>query len=265
VEEGENSMKRLRGPTGLCLALVALLALAAGEARAGSLELIIVTNGHTITIAGGPFGTYSPDGNTLTVTNITGLNTTLASDGSAVQFNTLGASSNFAPSAGNAAGSTVAETGSAFFLSGSSGVGTLTVQAIQTGFQLPSGMTGAMQSNATANFAAAPANSSQTFTSSYNALMGPGLTSTSTGLPQNNYSPSATTPIPTFVTPFSISSLTSFSLLNNPSTSATDQFTGSTTISANAVPEPSSFSLVLAGGIPFAVYHWLRRRRMATS
>ena len=262
-------MMRLRGPTGLCLGLVALLALAAVEARAGSLTLVVtVQDGAMLTIAGGPNGAYSTDGNTLTVTaaGIVNVNTFLASNGIAVQFGGLQASSDFSPNAGVASGSFVTQTGSIFYNTALAGTGFASVQAFQMGFQLPSGTTGSMQSSATANFTQAPAGSGQTFTSIYNSsLSALPLTSTSTGTAQNNYSPSNLTGIPTFVTPFEISNLMSFSLLANANAPSTDGFTGSTTILANAVPEPSSLSLVLAGGIPFAVYQWVRRRRMVTS
>lgn len=260
-------MKRLLGLVGPALAFIALFGVV-GESRAGLLELDISgAIGPALVITAGPVASSTNGGNTLTIISPTGLavvNTYLVNHGSNVQFSSLSATSDFAPGSGQASGSFVTQTGSVFVDTTKAGTGLLTVRAFQDGFLLPSGTTGSMQSNPTANYTQAPAGSSQTFTSTYNlSVSSLPLTSTSTGTAQNNYSPSNVTPIPTFVTPFSISNTMTFSLLPNTSAQATDNFTGSTLITAASVPEPASLSLILAGGIPLAVFNWIRRRRQA--
>jgi hypothetical protein len=263
--KGSSSMIRLRGHFGHCLALAVLLGLAVGQARAGSLTLVVTAwDGASVTITGGPFGTVTNGGNSLSVSNITGLNSFLASNGSAAQFNSLSASSDFAPSAGVATGSFVTQAGSVFYDTAITGTGAVTVQAFQMGFQLPSGPVGVMQSSATANYTQATAGSTETFTSTYNS--GPtaaALISTSTGPNQNNYSPNNLTNIPLFVTPFELSNTTTFSLLPNVNAQSTDGFTGSTTVTTSSVPEPASAMLLFTGCLPVAVVVYRSRRRRA--
>jgi hypothetical protein len=258
-------MPKLRWHPRLCLSLCAVLVLAVGEARAGSLTLLVTaSDGNILTINGGPYGTYSNGGNTLTVTNIGLVNTFLSTNGSAVQFNSLSASSDFAPSSGMATGSFVTQAGSIYYNNLLTGNGVASVEAFQAGFLLPTGLTGQMQSASTANYTQATAGSTATFTSTYNGTLNAApQTSTSTGVMQNNYSPSNLTTIPSYVTPFMISNLTSFNILTNPNGTSTDGFTGSTTITAAAIPEPASVVLMAIGMPLFLVFAALRRRRRA--
>jgi hypothetical protein len=262
-------MPKFRWHPRLCMSTcaVVVIGLVTSQAQAGSLTFVVTaSDGMTLAFSAGPIATSSNGGNTLTVTNLVAVNTFLSTNGSAVQFGGLQASSNFAPSSGNAAGSFVTQTGSIYYDNSLAGNGLASVQVFQNGFMLPTGLSGLMQSASTANFTSATAGSSETFTSTYNGtLNAPGQTSTSTGVAQNNYSPSSNTPIPSYVTPFEISNLTSFSLLPNPNAQSTDGFTGSTTITAAVIPEPAS--LVLLGmGMPLAfVFALLLRRRRAAA
>ena len=255
-------MKRFCGHLRFCLSLSVVVGLMASQASAGSLTLVVTAaDGVSTTITGGPLGTLTNGGNTLTVTSIAALNTFLNTNGSAVQFNSLAASSDFAPGGGVATGSFVTQSGSVYFDTALAGTGVVTVQAFQTGFVLPTGPAGVMQSSATANYTQAPTGSTETFTSSYNSTVNAlPLTSTSTDVSQNNYSPSNNTAIPTFVTPFEVSNTTAVVLLPNLTNQATDGFSGSTTVTTTSVPEPASLALVFTG-IPFVVVGWLRRRR----
>lgn len=235
-------MSRLRRHFRSGLVMIVFLGLMSSQGRAGSLTLVVTaSDGTSVTIAGGPFGSYSNGGNTLTVTNVTGLNSFLSSNGSAVQFNSLSASSNFATGAGAATGSFVTDAGSVYYDTAIKGTGNVKVEAFQNGFLLPSGMSGSLQSSSTANYTQATSGSTETFTSTYNSTLSAApLTSTSTGTTQNDYSPSNTTAIPSFVTPFDLSSLTTFSLVANANAPSTDGFTGSTTVTTASVPEPAS-------------------------
>lgn len=254
-------MTRFRKQITPVLALIVLFGLASVQARAGSLTIVVTAaDGATETITGGPLGTVTNGGNTLTVTGIAALNGFLASNGSAVQFNSLGASSNFAPGGGVSTGSFVTQTGSVFFDTTKAGTGVVSVQAFQSGFVLPSGPTGTMLNLATAQYTAAPSGSTDTFKSTYNSTVNSSpLTSTFTGT-QNNFSPSNSTNIPTFVTPFELSNLTTFNILPNTSSQSTDQFTGSSLVTVNSVPEPASIALFLTGNIGIVILSLLRRR-----
>jgi len=245
------------------LALIVLFGLASSQARAGSLTIVVTAaDSASETITGGPLGTVSNGGNTLTVTGIVALNAFLAANGSAVQFSSLGASSNFAPGGGDSTGSFVTQTGALFYNTALAGTGVVSVQVFQSGFVLPSGPTGTMTGAATAQYTAAPAGSSETFSSTYNSTVNAvPLTSTSTGTAQNSYNPKSSTNIPTFVTPFELSNLTTFNILPNPGSSqATDQFAGSTQVNVNSVPEPASIALFLTGNIGLVILSLLRRR-----
>jgi len=260
-------MMRLRRLIGPGAALVLLLGLVS-NACAGSLTLVVTAaDGNFVTITGGPFGTVSNGGNSLTVTSIAALNTFLSTNGSAAQFTSLSASSNFAPGFGNAAGSFVTQAGSVYYdqtLTGSGLTGKVTVQAFQTGFVLPSGPSGTMQSSATANFTEATAGSSASFTSTYNSgTTAAALLMTSTGDNQNDYSPSNLTSIPTFVTPFELSNTTVFNLVKDPNFQSTDGFSGSTTVTTASVPEPGTLGLLLTGNIFLVFLTYLRRRGAA--
>jgi hypothetical protein len=82
------------------------------QAHAGSLSLLVTaSDGVSVLITGGPFGTVTNNGNTLTVTNIAALNLFLGMNGNAVQFNGLQASSSFAPTSGSAVGAFVTQSG----------------------------------------------------------------------------------------------------------------------------------------------------------
>lgn len=260
-------MPKFRGHWRFALSLCAVLGLAMGEARAGSLTIIVTAaDGVSTTITGGPLGTVSNGGNTLTITSIVALNSFLATNGTALQFNSLGASSDFAPGSGVASGSFVTQTGSLYYDTAlTSDTGKVSVEVLQSGFLLPSGPTGTMQSSATANYTQAPSGSTETFTSVYNsALSALPLTTTSTGTAQNNYSPSNLTNIPLFVTPFELSNTTTFNILPNANAQATNQWTGSTTVTTAAIPEPASVVLMSMGMPLFLVVSaWMRRRRTA--
>jgi PEP-CTERM motif len=261
-------MSKTRGEARLWLSVCAALVLMVSQADAGSLTLVVTaSDGNSALIAGGPLGTYTNNGNTLTITEVYALNTFLAANGSAVQFNGLQASSSFAPMSGSAVGAFVTQTGSVFYDTTIAGNGIVTVQAFQSGWLLPTLMTGLIQSDSTANFTFATAGSSQTFTSTYNGTLSTvPETSTSTGVAQNGYYLKAASTIPSFATPFMISNLMALDILPDANAQSTDGFSGSTTISAASVPEPASMMLMAMGMPLFLVFSaWLKRRRAAVA
>jgi hypothetical protein len=261
-------MQKLQGHARFCLSLCAVVGLViSSQARAGSLSLLVTAaDGNSILIQGAPVGTYTNGGNTLTVTSIATLNTFLLTNGTALQFNGLQASSDFAPTSGSAAGSFVTQSGSLYYNTSapSADTGVVTVQAFQQGFLLPSGLTGTMQTSSTALFTSAPAGSTQSFASTYNGtLSSAAQTATSTGLAQNNDKFTANDNIPSFVTPFEISNTMTFSILPNAIQQATDGFVGSTTITAAVIPEPASLVLMAMGMPLFLMFAALYKRRRA--
>jgi hypothetical protein len=251
----------------LWLSVCAALVLVVSQAHAGSLSLIVTaSDGNSVLIAGGPFGTYTNNGNTLTVTNVTALNTFLATNGSAVQFNGLQASSSHAPTSGSAAGAFVTQTGSVFCDTTIAGNGIVTVEAFQSGYLLPALMTGLIQSQSTASFTFATAGSWQTFTSTYSGTVSTApQKSTSTGVAQNGYSFEGSSIIPSFVTPFEISNMMALNILPDADAQSTDGFSGSTSISADpgTVPEPASMMLMVMGMPLFLVLSAVLKRRRA--
>lgn len=263
----EVSMSKQRGYW-FSLALIALIGFMASEARAASLTLTIVANGHTIVIssAGGPFTLPGSSATSLQV-NVSALNTTLMGDGSKVTFSSLGASSDF-PGAANPAGGTLSQSGLAKIDVGATGVSTsLTITASLSGYTAPSGSVGTMTDTNTANFTNTKLGDSQSSWSKWNGtVMGPTTTFTSTGPGLNSYSNMDATPIPVFVTPYSLTNFASISLTPNASAVANDQYTVSTLVNATAVPEPTSVVLMLMSmPLPLVVLGLLRRRRRAVA
>jgi hypothetical protein len=241
-----------------------VFALGATQARAGSIEIVLNVSGFAplLITSGGPFdGSIPSNPNSITV-NTGALNAFLFGEGSALTFSSLGASSNN-PGAANA---TITLTGNA---STTGAAVSFTADAIQTDYNSPVGANGVLQSSAGGTFTNTVAGDSTTFQSWYDGTNAgvmttpsPLLSFLSPNLPGTNQSysgdaaPTALTP---FVTPFALVNEIGVTLAAN-ANSPTDQFTGSTVVTAATIPEPSSFALLGIGMTGFLAFRRLFKR-----
>jgi len=255
-------MTRLRGLSSL--ALSAVIGLIAGQSRAETITLTIVANGHTITISGPP-GTpaslvTSSTSDSLQI-NTANLNSILKGDGSAYQFGSLGVTSNWFGTNG-ANGAFLSTAGGIFIPTTMTGGNTsLAMTVSEDGFTAPIGTSGNLKVTANANYADAASGSTQMSQGSYNAVMSPLETLTSSGLSTNNPSSVDNTSIGTTTTGFSLNNSLSFGLTPSATANASDGFAVTAQVTA-VVPEPASIVLFLTGmPLPLVVVGLLRRRR----
>jgi hypothetical protein len=183
--------------------------------------------------------------------------------GSGFSFVTLGGSSN-ALSPGKGLMATLIQAGSVLRDDTSASTGTITIVAMETGYNFPTGTPKTMSSAAADTFLDVPITNTRTFQSTFND----GAITVSTVL--QTFSPTdpltdatrgtATTPAFPGLSSFTLTSTTVITLSQaDPGSVRTDQFSGTTTV--RAVPEPGSFALILLGGTVVAVGY---RRRTAS-
>ncbi len=255
-------MARFCGHLRFVAAFGVLLAMGATEARAGMIEIILNVSGQpTITITpGSPLDT-SGGANPDVITVNTGLlNTILAGGGSSLTFSALGASSNN-PGAANA---TITQTGEA---STTGGAVSFTIDTVQTDYNSPVGSQGSLASSIAATLTNTTAGDSTTFKSWYDGTNtgamttgSPLLSLVSTGpVAQGDSANAAPTLLTPFVTPFALVNEITVSLAAN-GTNPTDQFTGSTQVTAASVPEPTSLALLGIGVSGFLAFRRFFKR-----
>jgi hypothetical protein len=239
----------------VALGFTALLGLSAREARAANLTLEVIYGGSTFTFTGTP-NAVSP--------SLTVLNGDLA--GSGYSFASLGGSSSGSatPSAN------VADSGTLAFTGGTGGP--LTVIVTEGGFTAPaSGANNTLMSTQTATYSTGvTTTSSQADVGNFNdgGAVNTSLPTSPTtlfGTTPAAQNANATTGLPTYAIPFTLTTTTTFNIgSNGTSILPTDQFTSSVTVMAQAVPEPASLILMLTGmPLPLVVMGLLRRRRTA--
>lgn len=248
--------------TGLVLGVVfglGMILCSGGEARAGSLEILVTeTGGPTIPITDNGGLDTDPTVGVINV-NTTLLNLSLVN----YQFAVLGSNSN---SPGTEANGFLSQSGTAVLIPG--GTGSITVLASDVDYSHPSIPPGSMQSSASNTFTNATSGNTDTFKSWFNGsntlaakeTPSPLVTLTSTATnPNSESADAAPTPvslnIPYGLTNEKVITLTGGSV----GAAAQDQYTGSTTITG-AIPEPSSMALMLAA-LPVWIFGVMRRRK----
>jgi len=209
-------------------------------------------------------GTFALPGSSTTslLVNTDAVNGFLSTHGSGITFSALGASSNFPGGTPIPTQATLNETGTAV-LAGA-GAAAITVNVTQGGFTTPSGTPGTLNSGQTAILTNVAAGGSESSNSSYNAVLTPTLTSTSTGTQLQAFSPSNSIGVGTIVSGYSLDNTANINFgASTPGPGTTDQFAVGATLTA-AVPEPASLVLMLTGlPLPLVVMGLLRRRRAA--
>lgn len=256
----------------LGLAMSALVGLMTHGARAETITMTITANGVPIVISGPPGSpaslVTSSTSQSLQI-NTANLNTALTAAGSHYQFSDLGVVSNW-PGTSSTTGAFLKTAGTLILGAGLTPDATpLTIVVTEDGFTAPIGSNARLTVTSNANYAGAPAGSTQTNTGSYNAVLLnsplPTGVLTSTGTNTNNPSGNASVGIGTSTTGFTLDNRLAFSLLSNPSSNAADAFAITAQVQT-AVPEPESLALILTGmPVTLVVMGLLRRRRRASS
>jgi hypothetical protein len=246
----------------LSLAMSALVGLIATEARA---ELISVT----MTIGGGPsfvvdaVATPGPTTYSVDAPGLAALNGFLAAGGSEYSLISLGGSSNFP---GNASLGNLVMTGEIHSLAGVSGNPVLTITETESNFTSPTGASGTLKSSSTGNFTNQPAGGGHTASSAFNATSTPTYSVLSSGIAVNPEGGTASVGIAPVSTLYTMTNVITFGLSPAGANDIVDSFGVTATVSANAVPEPSSLAIFFTSmSVPMVVVGLRHRRRAVRS
>jgi len=256
-------MKKLRGVF-LALGLFALIGLAARESRAETITMTLTWSGGSLTFDNTSAVFALPgSSDTALLVNTPILNSTLSGDGLAVNFSSLGASSDF-PGASSPGNATIALTGNAN-LSGTGSLTAISITVTETGFSAPTGSGGTLGSAQGGAFTNVASNGNVVASSSFNALSTASLTypSTLSSLPVS-YSGSNSLGVGSVASGFTLGNSAALNFGSSTGgASSTVGFTVAATLTA-VVPEPASIVMMLTGmPLPLAVVGLLRRRRSA--
>jgi hypothetical protein len=223
------------------------LAFAVGEARAGSLEILVTeSGGPTIPI----FDNGALDNDfAIGVINVNTILVNLSLVN--YQFTALGAQSN---SPGALSAGTISQDGTVQLLLG--GTGSITILAADVDYSLPGGSSRTLLSSASDTYTNANKGSSQGFTSWFNPsntlggkeVSSPTLTLNSSSSFPNSHGSDAAPTGASLSTPYGLTDQMVITLTGGTvGALAQDQFSGSTVITDAAVPEPASIALLGIG------------------
>ena len=243
-------MARHRGVT-LGLALIGLSGLVPGQACAESITMTIAVPGHSIVVGGNLVTSQS---STDFIVNTAALNQVLTADGSALQFSSLQAQSNF-PGAfdsmvGEVAG-VVSQNGLVQIPVGATGSTSVTITVSENGFSQPytagGSFFGGVISFTTATFENTAAGDSQQLTGIFSGSTGASSSASlfSTGPAPNSSSATAVTAFIGYSNPppYSDTNVMSIALTSNATAVSQDQFFGA----AIVVSEPPGLVLLSTG------------------
>jgi hypothetical protein len=230
------------------LALMALSGFMANRADAGSISLSVDLNGVVI------FTATSTSPNQSVSAVLVTLNDALKSHGSAYQFQSLSANSNFT---GGANGTL--QTG---FQLNTSGTGTtaavLSIDTVQSGFLSPTGPDGKLDSSAGGSFG--NTTGSLSYTSDYQGANSPTLVFPASGSNGSYSGDTGPVAVGTVPSGYSLSNHFLINIAKSPSTTLGG--TGTATLTASIVPEPASVVMMLTGlPVPLVFMGLLRRRK----
>jgi hypothetical protein len=259
----------------LSLALVALVGIMAGEARAASISMTISVTGAATSFDIDAVAVATATSYTVDPTGLTAINGYLAANGSEYRFasSTTGTTTNLGGSS-NFPGSTqglLTVTGEIHALATAGTNAGVTITETESGFTSPTGFTGTLASSSSGTFTnqstggghevSSLFNSTPTSPSSYDVL-----SNTAIGNP-NSETGSATGVIAPVPTLYTLTNVISWGVsapgLDHPASGHPDTIDGfSVSAVVTAVPEPASLVTMMMGTpLPLAVLWFLRRRR----
>jgi len=275
-------MRRLGRISAIALLLSgAFLGFAAGEARAGAIQMHLVIGGSDFDLSKGSVFDISDPGNPDIITvDSAALNASLTAAGFALQVSGLQALSN---NPGDLGGAFLHESGT-FSLIAGGGSASWTLYAFQTDYHTPSGSPGVLQNSTSSNASFTAAGNSQSFKSwqdntnvgvspigpppTFNGTSSPTATLVSpdlitggihtTNLPGGD---SPLTPLASVAGSYAIENRFEFSMSG---TQPSFGFAGTSTVNSSAIPEPASLALMLTS-IPFLLAQCMMRRRKKTA
>jgi hypothetical protein len=245
----------------LVFALSALMGLFAGQAQAEVITITVTTGSSTIVTT--PFELPGSSSSSVGI-DVSALNPLLTAAGSAYQFSSLGATSDFPGQTGDVGGA-LSLNGQIFIPAGTStGDTALSVTVTESGFTAPTGPVGTLVSSTSGTFTQANGGSS-TANSMFNAIATSPVTLTATSA-NSSLNGTASVAVGPVSTGYTLTNNISFALplpgagsLAQP----TDSFGVAATITAaNVIPEPGSIVMMLTGlPLPLVVMGMFRRHR----
>jgi hypothetical protein len=241
------------------LALIALIGLSAGEARAANISMTIdLSSGPPIIVDLFTTGGTATDYGTV---NLALLNAALTARGSAYTFNALGGQSNFP---GTSAQGQLTISGGIQISAGSLGDTFLKITETETGFTSPTGPSGSLQSASAGVFSNADAGTGHTASSAFNGTSTPTYSVLSTGLSLNGGGGASSAGVAPVASLYSLTNVITFGLSPKPFLNVVDGFGVAARIEAAAVPEPASLVTMMMGvPFPLVIFGLLRRRALA--
>lgn len=251
------TLPTLRGNHAVLCALAAFLALAASQARAESIDIMMTVNGTTFDLA--PFITGGSSPTNYGSVDTTSLNAFISGLGSGYQFSNIGGGSNF-PGDGTV-GAQLSLSGEILLAAGAV-PGTLSISETEGGFSLPSASPDTLTSSSTGNWLGAAAGGSHTALSSLGSSDTPPITLTAPAGGQGPTGGSSSLSPVSLTVPFTLDNAVSFAINTPGAGQASDSF-GIGVKVVPVVPEPASAILMSFGLASSVIFFGLRKRHRA--